>query len=127
MVDQYSSDSLRLLALAVGVIPDVHKVDLLRLTQEQVEVCAMPLDLLSLVVLTNSVREDSKETIRQVQDGCAPALPYKSRLFQRLTINLNIRTCSHTDNSSGSLCCATDVLSPPPVHIPSLHPLVINH
>ncbi len=69
VVDQYSSDSFRLLALAVGVIPDVHKVDLLRLTQEQVEVCAMPLDLLSLVVLTNSVREDSKETIRQVQDG----------------------------------------------------------
>lgn len=69
VVDQYSSDSFRLLALAVGIIPDVHKVDLLRLTQEQVEVCAMPLDLLSLVVLTNSVREDSKETIRQVQDG----------------------------------------------------------
>ena len=69
VVDQYSSDSFRLLALAVGVIPDVHKVDLLYLTQEQVELCAMPLDQLSLVVLTNSVREDSKETISQVQDG----------------------------------------------------------
>jgi len=69
VIDQYSSNSFRLLALAVGVIPDVHEVDLLRLTQEQVEVCAMPLDLLSLVVLTNSVREDSKETISQVQDG----------------------------------------------------------
>ncbi len=33
VVDQYSSDSFRLLALAVGVISDVHKVDLLRLTR----------------------------------------------------------------------------------------------
>ena len=32
VVDQYSSDSFWLLALALGVIPDVHKVDLLRLT-----------------------------------------------------------------------------------------------
>ncbi len=69
MVDIYSSKSLRLLAASVGVIPDAHKLDLARMTQQQVEACAVDMQLLSLVVMTNSVREDSKEAISQVQDG----------------------------------------------------------
>ena len=39
------------------------------MTQQQVEAAAVNLQLLGLVVLTNSVRPDSKETITQVQDG----------------------------------------------------------
>ena len=69
VMDDYSSRSFRLLAVAMGVIPDVHKLDLLRMTQQQVEACAVDMELIALVVLTNSVREDSKDTISQVQDG----------------------------------------------------------
>ena len=69
VVDGYSSKSMRLLAGLVGVIPQVHKLDLLRMTQQQIEASATELQLLSVVVLTNSVRQDSKETICEVQEG----------------------------------------------------------
>ncbi len=69
VLEEYSSNSFRLWATAAGVIPDVPKMDLLQTTQQQVEACAMDLELLSLTVLTNTVREDSKDTINQVQDG----------------------------------------------------------
>jgi hypothetical protein len=39
------------------------------MTQQQVESCATQMQLLSLVVLTNSVRTDSRQTISQIQDG----------------------------------------------------------
>ena len=68
VTDEYSSKSFRLLAGAVGVIPHVGRLDLPRMTQQQVEACAVELELISLVVLTNSVREDSKDTISQIQD-----------------------------------------------------------
>lgn len=67
--DGYSSKSFRLMALAVGLIPDVHNMDLVRMTQQQVEAHVTHMDLLCLVVLTNNVRPDSKETISQLQDG----------------------------------------------------------
>ncbi|KAL0053576.1 hypothetical protein WJX82_007835 [Trebouxia sp. C0006] len=69
VVDDYSSKCFRLLAVAVGVIPHVNQLDLPRMTQQQVEAAAVNLQLLGLVVLNNSVRPDSKETISQVQDG----------------------------------------------------------
>lgn len=69
MVDDYSSRSCRLLAGAVGVIRGVHKLDIACMTQQQVESCATHMQLLSLVVLTNSVRTDSRQTISQIQDG----------------------------------------------------------
>ena len=68
-MDKYSSNSFRLLAGSVGVIHNVQKLDLLRMTQQQVEACATEMQLLSLVVLTNGVRDDSRETIRQLQEG----------------------------------------------------------
>ncbi len=68
-MDEYSSKSFRLLAAAVGVIPDVHKLDLPRMTQQQVEASATCLELTALVVLTNSIRDDSKDTITQLQEG----------------------------------------------------------
>ena len=69
VVDDYSSKCFRLLAVAAGVIPGVGHLDLPRMTQQQVEASAIDMQLLGLVVLTNSVREDSKDTISQVQDG----------------------------------------------------------
>jgi len=69
VVDDYSSKCFRLLAVAVGVIPHVNQLDLPRMTQQQMEAAAVNLQLLGLVVLNNSVRPDSKETISQVQDG----------------------------------------------------------
>ena len=69
VTDEYGISMFRLLAGAVGVIPDVGRLDLPRMTQQQVEACAGDLELISLVVLTKSVREDSKDTISQIQDG----------------------------------------------------------
>ena len=69
VIDEYSSIGFRLLAGAVGVIRGVHKLDLPRMTQSQVESCATRMQLLSLVVLTNSVRKDSRQTISQVHGG----------------------------------------------------------
>lgn len=68
MVDDYSSKSFRLLAVAAGVIPNARSMDLLRMAQEDLEACAVGMHLLSLVILTNSIREDSKATIHQVQN-----------------------------------------------------------
>jgi len=58
-----------LLAGAVGIIRELHKLDLACMTQQQVESCATHMQLLCLVVLTNSVRTDSRQTISQIQDG----------------------------------------------------------
>ncbi len=69
VIDDYSSNSFRLLAMAVGVIPKAAELNLALLTQQQVEARAVNMQLLSLVVLTNNVRSDSKDTITQLQEG----------------------------------------------------------
>ena len=68
-MDDYSSRSFRLLAMAVGVIPDAGNLNMAMMTQQQVEACADHMQLLSLVVLTNNVRSDSKDTINHLQEG----------------------------------------------------------
>ena len=68
-MDDYSSKSFRLLAMAVGVIPKAAKLNLKQMTQQQIESSAVSMQLLSLVVLANNVRSDSKATISQLQDG----------------------------------------------------------
>ena len=68
-MDDYSSKSFRLLAMAMGVIPNAVGLDFAVMTQHQVEACAVHMQLLSLVVLTNNVRSDSKDTITHLQDG----------------------------------------------------------
>ena len=70
-MDDYSRRSFRLLATAIGVIPDVDQLDLPCMTQQQVESCALSIQLSALVVLTNSIRPDSKDTISEVQEGYA--------------------------------------------------------
>ena len=69
VVDDYSSKSFWLLAMAVGVIPNAEQLNLAMMTQQQVEACAVHMQLLSLVVLTNNVRPDSKDTITHLQEG----------------------------------------------------------
>ena len=71
VIDEYSSKSFRLLAMAVGVIPQAAKLGLVQMTQQQVEGCAVNMQLLCLVVLTNNIRSDSKATISQLQEGYA--------------------------------------------------------
>lgn len=71
VMDDYSRRSFRLLATAIGVIPDVDQLDLPCMTQQQVESCALSIQLSALVVLTNSIRPDSKDTISEVQEGYA--------------------------------------------------------
>lgn len=74
MTDDYSSKSFRLLAMAVGVIPEAAKLSLLQMTQQQVEASAVNMQLLCLVVLTDNVRPDSKATITQLQEGYVPLM-----------------------------------------------------
>ena len=57
------------MAMAVGTVPNVHQLDLSRMSQQQVSAHAIGFELLCLIVLANHVRPDSKETITQLQDG----------------------------------------------------------
>ena len=70
VVDDFSSKSFRLMATAVGVIPHARALDFTQMIRQEVESAATHLELLCLVVLTNSIREDSKDTIREVQERC---------------------------------------------------------
>ena len=69
VVDDYSSKSFRLLAMAVGVIPQAAKLRLVHMSQVQVEASAINMQLLCLVVLTNNIRANSKATITELQEG----------------------------------------------------------
>ena len=57
------------MAMAVGVLHDVHQLDLPRMSLAQIEAHALQLELLSLLVLSNQIRPDSKGTITQLQQG----------------------------------------------------------
>ena len=63
MVDSYSGQAYRLLALAGRRMLSVKDVDFAGMTQQQVEAKAGPLDLLGLLVLSNHLRPDSKHSI----------------------------------------------------------------
>lgn len=68
VVDDYSSKGCRLLAMAVGTIPKLNGADLPQLSQQQLEMQCSQIELLALVVLTNHVRPDSRETVTELQD-----------------------------------------------------------
>ena len=78
-MDDYSSKSFRLLAMAVGVIPKAAKLSLVHMTQQQVEAGAINMHLLCLLVLTNNIRSDSKATITQLQEGYVLCSPTSSK------------------------------------------------
>lgn len=73
VVDVFSSNSFRLMAVAVGIIPHARALDFTRMSRQEIESAATHLELLCLVVLTNNVREDSKDAIREVQERCMSA------------------------------------------------------
>lgn len=70
VVDDFSSKSFRLIAVAVGIIQHAPALDFSQMIRQEIESAATHLELLCLVVLTNSIREDSKDTIREVQERC---------------------------------------------------------
>ena len=59
------------MAMAVGVLPDVDQLDLPHMSLSDIEAQAQQLELLCLVVLSNQIRPDSKDTITQLQQGYA--------------------------------------------------------
>jgi len=71
VVDHYASQSYRLLAVACGVLHNVANMDLASVSLQALEQCAGHMELLGLVVMTNHVRADSKDTISHLQDRCA--------------------------------------------------------
>lgn len=68
VTDELSSKAFRLMALAVGVLPKVSQLDVQRLSQQQLEKRAHKLELLGLVVLTNPIKPDSRNTVTELQD-----------------------------------------------------------
>lgn len=69
MVDDYSSMGYRVLAMAVGTLPQLKDADLPQLSQQQLEMQCSQIELLALVVLTDHLRPDSRETVSQLQKG----------------------------------------------------------
>ena len=68
MVDNYASQTYRLLGLACGVLHRAANLDLASMSLQALERGAGHLDLLGLVVMTNHLRPDSKDTISHLQD-----------------------------------------------------------
>ena len=67
MIDDYSGQSFRLLALAKGTLKGMDRQALTLMTQKQVERHVDSFQLLGLLVLSNNLRPDSKDTITQLQ------------------------------------------------------------
>lgn len=57
------------MAVATGVLHDVDKLDLPRMSLSEIEAHALQLELLGLIVINNQIRPDSKDTITQLQKG----------------------------------------------------------
>ena len=66
-IDGYASKGFRVMALALGVVRGLSNQALGKTTQEQLEKHAEPFTLLGLLVLSNELRDDSQETITQLQ------------------------------------------------------------
>ena len=68
VVDEWSAQSFRVLAIAMANIAHVDKLGLSGMSQQQVEERAGNLDLVGLVILSNYVNPDSKATVKQLQE-----------------------------------------------------------
>ena len=68
MRDSYSSNSFRLIAVAMAVLPNMSQSDMDCMSQHQIEAAASPFRLLGIIVLTNPVKPDSKDIIAELQD-----------------------------------------------------------
>ena len=69
-MDDYSAKGFRLMAVAAGIVPDKDKLDLPNMSQQAIEAAAVGMVLLGLVVLANSIRDNSVTTIKELQEGC---------------------------------------------------------
>ena len=69
VVDEHSSRSFRMLAIAAGVVHGVSKLDLSSMSLPQLE-GRCKLQLLGLTVLTNHLRPESKTVISELHDRC---------------------------------------------------------
>ena len=69
VVDDWSAQSYRVLAIALAEVRHVNKLNLASMSQQDVEECAGQLSLVGLIILSNHVNADSKETIRQLHEG----------------------------------------------------------
>ena len=67
VIDDFSGRSFRLLALAKGWLRGVSQEALTHMTQEQLEQQVGRFELLGLLVLSNHLRSDSRDTITQLQ------------------------------------------------------------
>ena len=68
VVDEYSGQSFRLLALAKGVVQVKDRQALSVMSREELEKQVEHFELLGLLVLSNQLRPDSKDTIAQLQE-----------------------------------------------------------
>lgn len=78
VVDDWSGRSFRLLALAAGTIQNFKRLDAQTLTLQQSEAAVSHMSLVGLLVITNTLRADSKDTIAELQNeyaSCADCLP----------------------------------------------------
>lgn len=57
--------------MAVWVLPNVAGIDLLSMSQQQVQSLCSHVELLALEMLANNMRPDSKETVMQCAIGTA--------------------------------------------------------
>jgi magnesium-transporting ATPase (P-type) len=69
MLDTYSDHSFRLMALAVGTIPHVATLAVYQMSLGQIEAHAGKLQLLGIIVLSNPIKADSKDTVAELQDS----------------------------------------------------------
>ena len=67
--DDYSGKGFRLVAVAVGVLHDVDKLDTEHMLLPEIEAHALQLELLGLIMLSNQIRPVSKSNIQQLQHG----------------------------------------------------------
>ena len=67
-MDDWTSRSFRLLALAVGTIKNFSRLNVNTLTLQQAEAAVSHMSLLGVMVVTNQLRADSRDTISQLQD-----------------------------------------------------------
>ena len=105
VVDDYSSKSFRLLAMAMGTIQHATELNLAHMTPQQVEASASNMRLLSLIVLTNNVRPDSSETIAHLQDGCACPFGLHGTA-KTATCNFTAFQCNEAYAKQGDIeCC----------------------
>ena len=90
VVDEWSAQSFRVLAIAAAEVPHISRLSLGSMSQQHVEDHAGNLAFVGLIILSNHVNADSKATVQQLQDRSGlcthGSAPHHTLLYtQRLT------------------------------------------